>query len=287
VTGLKTPKEKFPGALNTRSCEALMGDGKALQMGTSHNLGQKFAKMFGIQFLDINNQQQFVWQTSWGVSTRLVGALVLAHGDEKGLRLPPAIAPFQVVIVPIWRKKDEDARLKVEEAVKQLETELRAAGIRVKSDWRDNLSPGFKFNDWELRGVPLRIELGPRDIEQGSVIVARRDTGEKVTMSREGVAEKLVGLLADVQKTLLDQCAAFRESHTTTVSTQDEFRKVLEEKGGFVRCHWAGDTDLEIKIQDETKATIRAFPDHEPPTEGKCLFTGKPTNQIVYFAKAY
>ncbi len=281
--GLKTEAEKFPGAVATYCIEAMMGDKRALQAGTSHNLGQNFAKAFDVTFRTKDNEIEHVYATSWGVSTRLVGAVIMAHGDDKGLRLPPKIAPFQVVIVPIIR--DESRKIVLEKA-RDLELSLINLGIRVKLDDRETVSPGFKFNDWEMKGAPVRIELGPRDVEQGSAVVVRRDTNEKSTRSLAGLAASMPDLLDDIQQALFTQALKFRDDNTHEVSDYGAFKKVIED-GGFVRCGWDGDPATETAIKEETKATIRCIPLDEKPEGLKCVYSGKPAVNEVIMAKAY
>ena len=285
MRGLKTEKEKFAGALRTYTIEAMMQDGRALQAGTSHNLGQNFAKAFDIKYTDRNNTSQFAWTTSWGVSTRLIGALIMAHSDDEGLVLPPRLAPRQVVVVPIYRNDDEKAL--VLEAVDRITTPWKGR-LRFKIDDRDNLSPGFKYNEWELKGVPVRVEVGPRDVEKGSVAIARRDVPGKAGkefVSQEELTERIEALLADIQTKLFAKALAFREDHTRTVADYDELKEAIET--GFARAYWAGSRADEQKIQDELKATIRAIPFDQPEIEGKCILTGQATAQQVVFARAY
>ncbi len=284
ISGLKTEREKFAGALHTYTIEALMADGKALQAGTSHHLGQHFSKVFDIQFLDKDKQLKYAWQTSWGVSTRLIGAVIMVHGDDRGLKLPPQIAPVQVVIVPIITKKKREAVL---EKCREISAEL--AGImRLQLDERDEYSAGWKFNEWEMKGVPLRLEVGPRDLEQGVVTAVRRDTGEKSTIPVEGLSRQLPLLLKEIQDNLFQQALAFREENTHFVQSYGEFQKVLQEKMGLLQAYWCGDAACEEKIKDETKATIRCIPlGPEQKEKGACLFCGKEGSQLVYFARSY
>ena len=287
VKGRKSDREKFAGALHTYTIEAMMRDKKALQSGTSHNLGQNFARAFGIQFLDENNQLQHCWTTSWGVSTRMVGAVVMTHGDDKGLRLPPRLAPYQVVIVPIFKADDE--RAEVIAAARRLHAELSAAGVRTHTDLREGQSPGFKFNDWEMRGVPVRLEIGPRDLEKGTVALARRDLPGKEGkqfVAQAGIVEQVRRLLDEVQANLLRQATEFRDANTHDVSTYDDLRQVIE-AGGWARGWWAGSGDDEARIKDETGATIRCFPFDQPGGSGRCLLTGAPAERLAIFAKAY
>jgi prolyl-tRNA synthetase len=285
LRGLKTEKEKFPGALRSYCIEAMMQDGRALQAGTSHNLGQNFAKAFGITFTDQNNTIQTAWTTSWGVSTRMIGALIMTHSDDEGLVVPPRLAPTQVVVVPIY--KNDAERGVVMDAVSRLTAEWKGR-LRFKVDDRDNLTPGFKFNEWELKGVPVRVEVGPKDVEKGSVAVARRDMPGKVGKAfvpQAGLTERLEALLAEIQQALFDRALAFRAEHTADVASYDELKIQIER--GFARAYWAGTIEDEKRIQDETRATIRCIPLDQPGTSGKCVYTGKETTQQVIFARAY
>ncbi|UKJ05996.1 proline--tRNA ligase [Solitalea lacus] len=285
VKGRKTPNERFAGALDTYCIEALMQDGKALQAGTSHFLGQNFAKAFDVRFTGKDGKQDFVWATSWGVSTRLMGALIMAHSDDDGLVLPPKLAPIQVVIVPIF-KNDEEAD-KITEVVNKLKKEFDAKGISVKYDNRDTQRPGFKFAEWELKGVPVRIAIGARDLENQTVEVARRDTKEKMVLQMNDLANKVEFLLEEIQVNIFQKANSFREENITRVDTYEEFKQVLGNKGGFVSAHWDGTAETEQQIKDETKATIRCIPLNNPQEEGKCILTGKPSSQRVLFAIAY
>lgn len=285
VKGTKTASERFAGALETYCIEALMQDGKALQAGTSHFLGQNFAKAFDVKFAAKDGALDYVWATSWGVSTRLVGALIMTHSDDKGLVLPPNLAPDQVVIVPIYRNDDELEA--VSKVAVDLMKELRSNGIRVKFDNRDTQKPGWKFNEYELKGVPVRIAIGPKDIEKGTVEIARRDTLTKEFVNNEEVVEKVISLMEEIQTNLYKKALSYRIEHTTEVSSYDEFKEVLESKGGFISAHWDGTQETEEKIKTETKATIRCIPldsDNEP---GSCILTGNPSKRKVLFAKAY
>ncbi len=286
VKGVKTANERFAGAEDTYCIEALMQDGKALQAGTSHFLGQNFAKAFDVKFSDKNNQMEYVWATSWGVSTRLIGALVMAHSDDQGLVLPPRIAPLQVVIVPIFNK-DVAARERIDQKAQEIITSLKSMGVSVKYDTDDTTRPGWKFAEYELRGVPVRIALGARDIEQNQAEVARRDTKEKTTYSLDGIAENIVKLLDDIQSNMYQRALHFRTDHTTKVDSWDEFVSVLDGKGGFVSAHWDGSPETEEKIKELTKATIRCIPLDNGQEEGKCVLTGNPSSQRVLFARAY
>ena len=287
IPGLKTEAEKFAGALRTYSLEAMMGDGRALQAGTSHNLGQNFARAFGIQFQDSDGEVKYGWTTSWGASTRLIGAIIMAHGDESGLRLPPRVAPTQVVIVPIFRKENE--REAVAAAVEEVERALRAAGVRVKSDWREE-RPGFKYNDHELRGVPVRLEIGPRDAAAGQVVaVPRTNRGAKETIAKDSVAQRIPQLLDEVQQALYDQALAFQRSRTYRVSDYEEFKAILADKArmGFIEGWWCGDAECEAQIKAETQATIRCLPLEQPEGSGVCIHCGRPATAWAIYAKAY
>lgn len=285
VQGVKTPNERFAGALDTYCIEGLMQDGKALQMGTSHFLGQNFAKAFDVKFADKSGKLDYVWATSWGVSTRLMGALVMAHSDDDGLILPPRLAPIQVVIIPIYRTDEE---FEVVNA-KSLEVKkmLEAKGISVKYDNRDTHKPGFKFNEYELKGVPVRIAIGPRDVEKNTVEVARRDTKEKDFLSVIDLDDKIVHLLENIQNNIYQRALDFRDSNIHYADSWDEFTDLLENKGGFVAAHWDGTGETEEKIKGLTKATIRCIPLNNKQEEGKCILTGNPSTQRVLFAKAY
>ncbi|MUH34856.1 proline--tRNA ligase [Zobellia amurskyensis] len=285
VQGVKTESERFAGAIETYCIEALMQDGKALQAGTSHFLGQNFAKAFDVKFATKEGKQEHVWATSWGVSTRLVGALIMSHSDDNGLVLPPKLAPIQVVIVPIYKGEDQlDA---ISDKVAPLVKELRAKGISVKFDNRDTHKPGFKFNEYELKGVPVRLAIGQRDLENGTYEVARRDTLVKETVPMDDVVAKIEFLLDDIQKNIYQKAHSFREDNITEVDTYEEFKKVLDEKGGFISAHWDGTNETEEKIKDETKATIRCIPLATENKEGKCMVTGELSSKRVLFAKAY
>ena len=284
LKGVKSANERFAGALETFCIEALMQDGKALQAGTSHFLGQNFAKAFDVTFVDKSNKLDYVWATSWGVSTRLMGALIMTHSDDNGLVLPPNLAPFQVVIVPIY--KNEEQLAAISEKVNQLIPALRAMGISVKFDNNDNKKPGWKFAEYELKGVPVRLAIGARDLENGTVEVARRDTLTKETVQMEGIENYIAELLKDIQATIFKKAVDFRDSVTREVNSYDEF-KVEIEKGGFLMCHWDGTPETEEKIKEETKATIRCIPLDGDKTPGTCMVTGKPSAQRVVFARAY
>ncbi len=284
ITGLKTETEKFAGAVRTYAIEAMMGDRRALQAGTSHNLGQNFAKAFGVTYQARDNREEFVYATSWGVSTRLVGAVIMAHGDDKGLRLPPRIAPVQVVTVPIFR--DDQGREQVREYLAPLLKELAEKGIRVHTDWREE-SPGFKFNDWEQKGVPLRLEIGPRDVTGQQGMLVRRDTGEKQTYPKDALQAQIPALLEAVQQSYFDQALQFRKEHTYSVDSYDEFREIMGATRGFVCCGWDGDPETEAAIKADTRATIRTVPREQNTNGLRCIYTGKPARYEVIFAKAY
>jgi prolyl-tRNA synthetase len=285
IKGLKSEKEKFPGALRSYCIEAMMQDGRALQAGTSHNLGQNFARAFDITYTDQQNTIQYAWTTSWGVSTRLIGALIMTHSDDEGLVIPPRLAPTQVVVVPIYRNDAE--RSVVMEAVQRMTAEWKGR-LRFKIDDRDNLTPGFKFNEWELKGVPIRVEIGPKDIEKGSVAIARRDQPGREGKSfvpQDGLTDRLTALLEEIQQALYQRALTFREEHTADVATYEELKQQIER--GFARCYWAGTTEDEKRIQEETRATIRCIPLDQPQQPGRCVYTGKETTQQVIFARAY
>ena len=285
LRGLKTEGERFAGALETYCIEALMQDGKALQAGTSHFLGQNFAKAFDVKFQTKEGTQEYVWATSWGVSTRLMGALIMTHSDDNGLVLPPKLAPYQVVIVPIYKGQEQlDA---ISEVAEGLMKDLRAAGVTVKFDNRDTHKPGWKFNQYELQGVPVRIAIGPKDLEKGSVEVARRDTLTKQFMQQGEVATAIPALLDEIQASLYEKALSFREENSQTADTWEEFKALMKGNPGFVYAHWDGTTETEDKIKDLTKATIRCIPLNNNQEEGKCILTGKPSTQRVVFAKAY
>ena len=285
IKGLKTESERFAGALETYCIEALMQDGKALQAGTSHFLGQNFAKAFDVKFANKEGKQEYVWATSWGVSTRLMGALIMTHSDDNGLVLPPKLAPDQVVIVPIYRNDEQfDA---VSDLANNLMKDLRAKGVRVKFDNRDTHKPGWKFNEYELKGVPLRIAIGPNDLEKGTVEMARRDTLTKEIVETTAVVARVEGLLEEIQDNLFTKAINYRTAHTSQVSSYDEFKKVLNEKGGFISAHWDGTSATEEKIKKETKATIRCIPLDTDNEGGTCIVTGNISARKVLFAKAY
>jgi prolyl-tRNA synthetase len=286
IRGIKTESERFAGAVETYCIEALMQDGKALQAGTSHFLGQNFAKAFDVKFANKEGGLDYVWGTSWGVSTRLMGALVMAHADDNGLVLPPKLAPIQVVIVPIFRGEEELDRISTK--VKEVKLKLQLAGITVKYDDRDTHKPGFKFAEYELKGIPVRIAIGPRDLENGTVEVARRDTLTKEVVNLdEQFTDYIKGLLDAIQTGIYQKALKFREENTRSVDTYDEFKQILEEKGGFVSAHWDGTAETEEAIKNETKATIRCIPIDAKEEQGVCIYSGKPSNCRVLFAKAY
>jgi prolyl-tRNA synthetase len=283
--GRKTPAERFPGAVETFTIEALMRDRKALQAGTSHYLGQNFAKAYGVQYLGRDGEQHFAEATSWGASTRLVGGLIMGHGDSKGLRLPPLVAPIQVVVVPIFRNDEERARVLGE--TERLAESWRAAGLRVKVDDRDDLRPGYKFADAELRGIPVRVEIGPRDLDASQVTVVRRDTGAKSAVGMEAAATTLTALQDEIQRSLFDDALAFRKAHTTLVGSYDELREAIEDPGGFVFGGWCGDAACEAKVKAETKATIRFLPFEPEPTDGPCVVCAQAAVDTAAWAIAY
>jgi len=285
IKGVKTPNERFAGAVETYCIEALMQDGKALQAGTSHFLGQNFAKAFEVQFLNKENKQEYVWATSWGVSTRLIGALIMAHSDDQGLVIPPRIAPIQVVIVPIY--KGGDSKRLIDEKADEIVRSLKGLGIRVKFDSSNNERPGWKFAEYELKGVPVRVAMGMRDLENNVVEVARRDTKEKQAVPVDGLAQYINNLLEDIQQNLYDRALAFRNESIRTANTWDEFVQLLDEKGGFVSAHWDGTAETEEAIKEITKATIRCIPLNNPKEEGRCIHSGQPSQQRVLFARAY
>ena len=285
VKGVKSENERFAGAEDTYCIEALMQDGKALQAGTSHFLGQNFAKAFDVKFSDKNNQLDYVWATSWGVSTRLIGALAMAHSDDEGLVLPPAIAPIQVVIVPIFKGEEQLAAISAK--VSEIVLQLKAYGIKVKYDDNDNSRPGWKFAEYELKGVPVRLAIGARDLENNVVEVARRDTKTKESVSLDGIAEYIQNLLVIIQENIFNKALQYRKDHTTEANTWEEFKTILDTKAGFVSAHWDGTSESEEAIKTETKATIRCIPFDAKEEEGTCIFSGKPSRKRVLFARAY
>jgi prolyl-tRNA synthetase len=287
IPGVKSQSEKFAGALHSYTIEAMMGDKRALQAGTSHNLGQNFAKAFNIQYLDRDNQLQHCWTTSWGLSTRFIGAIIMVHGDDQGLVLPPRLAPYQVVVVPIYRTDPE--RVIVLEAARRVRTQLADGGVRVRLDERDGVTPGFKFNDWEMRGVPLRIEIGPRDVEKRQVVLARRDMPGKAGKSfvpEEGLTGAVHTMLVSIQKAMFEKAQTFMRENTAEPRTYDEFKQAIE-AGLFCRVWWSGDGDREAAIKEETKATIRCIPIEQPGGEGACIGTGRVAKQVAIFGRAY
>jgi prolyl-tRNA synthetase len=285
IKGVKTEQERFAGAVNTYCIEALMQDGKALQAGTSHFLGQNFAKAFDVKYARKEGGLEYVWGTSWGVSTRLMGALIMAHSDDEGLVLPPKLAPIQVVIVPIF--KNEDQLAAISEKANQIKSTLQAKGISVLFDNKDNNSPGWKFAEYEMKGVPVRIAMGPRDLENNTVEVARRDTKEKSTVSMDNIIEKVESLMKEIQENIYNRALNFRNENTTKVDSYEEFKSLLDTKAGFFLAHWDGTAETEAKIKDETKATIRCIPINAESETGKCMVTGKPSERRVLFARAY
>jgi prolyl-tRNA synthetase len=285
IKGVKTASERFAGAEDTHCIEALMQDGKALQAGTSHFLGQNFAKAFDVKYATAEGGLEHVWATSWGVSTRLMGALIMTHSDDNGLVLPPNLAPIQVVIVPIYKGTEQLEEISI--VANKIKADLETAGVSVKFDHRDNIKPGFKFNDYELKGVPLRIAIGPKDLEKQQVELARRDTLEKSFVSQNALIEMIPSLLEEIQTSLYNKAFSFRDEHITAVNSYEEFKTVLDEKGGFISAHWDGTEASEEAIKKETKATIRCIPYDTKQEEGSCVYSGAPSAQRVLFAKAY
>jgi len=283
IVGKKTEKEKFAGALYTYTLETLMTDGKVLQAGTSHNLGQNFAKAFNIKYLDEDQQEKYVWQTSWGTTTRLIGALVMVHGDERGLKLPPKVAPVQVIIVPIMFDKTKKEVLEQAESIRI----VLKKDFRVEIDTRDGYTPGWKFNEWEMRGVPLRLEIGPKDMAQGQVMLVRRDTGEKVAVKEENLVETVKELLDNIQENLFTGAKKFLEENIRETSDYNEFKKIIEKQRGLIKTYWCGSEDCEDKIKEETKASIRCIPFEQEEASGKCIYCGRGSSTLVYFARAY
>jgi prolyl-tRNA synthetase len=288
IAGRKSESEKFAGALRSYTIEAMMGDKRALQAGTSHNLGQNFAKAFEIQYLDKNNQLQYCWTTSWGMSTRMIGAIIMTHGDDQGLILPPRLAPIQVIVVPIWKSGNHDEKAKVLEGVERIK---RALGerVRLEVDAREEHSPGWRFNEWELRGVPLRIEIGPKDIAKDQVVLARRDTGEKFAIPQEQLAERVSLLLDEIQKNLFERAKRFRDENTFELDDYEKFKEFMDGEGsrGFVRAYWCGERECESQIKAETKASTRCIPFEQPGRPGRCIRCGKAAKEQAIFAKAY
>jgi prolyl-tRNA synthetase len=287
IPGLKTEAERFAGALRTYSLEAMMGDGKALQIATSHNLGQGFAKSFGIQFQDADGERKYAWTTSWGASTRMIGGVIMTHGDASGLRMPPRVAPIQVIIVPIWRKAPE--RDAVTTMVTEVEQSLRSAGIRVRVDWREEVTPGYKYNDWELRGVPLRLEIGPRDVQAGQGVLVRRDTRARESVPVATLPARVTILLEEIQQSLYKQAWEFRQRRTYRAQSFTELSERMADRRnlGFVEAWWCGDATCEAEIKTRTQATIRNIPLNQPGGSGRCIFCGRTANKWVIFAKAY
>ena len=285
IKGVKTASERFAGAEDTHCIEALMQDGKALQAGTSHFLGQNFAEAFDVKYATAEGGLEYVWATSWGVSTRLMGALIMTHSDDNGLVLPPNLAPIQVVIVPIYKGTEQLEEISI--VANKIKADLEAAGVSVKFDHRDNIKPGFKFNDYELKGVPLRIAIGPKDLEKQQVELARRDTLEKSFVPQTALIEMIPALLEEIQTSLYNKAFSFRDEHITAVNSYEEFKTVLDEKGGFISAHWDGTEASEEAIKKETKATIRCIPYDTKQEEGRCVYSGAPSAQRVLFAKAY
>ena len=286
IRGIKSPNERFAGAIETYCIEALMQDGKALQAGTSHFLGQNFAKAFDVKFTNKEGKEELVWATSWGVSTRLIGALIMAHSDDQGLILPPKLAPFQIVIIPFISKKQEETDA-LKAKANELFLALKAKGIRVKVDDDETKRPGFKFAEYELKGYPLRVVIGPRDLANGVVEVARRDTKEKTMISLEGLEDTLENLLDEIQESMYHKALTFRDNNITQANSWKEFTELLDNKGGFISAHWDGTPETEDKIKEMSKATIRCIPLNNPLSDGKCILTGEPSTQRVLFARAY
>ncbi|MCK9424115.1 MAG: proline--tRNA ligase [Bacteroidales bacterium] len=285
IKGTKSPSERFAGAIETYAIEALMQDGKALQAGTSHFLGQNFARAFDVKFLNKENKLDFVWATSWGVSTRLMGALIMSHSDDNGLVLPPKLAPIQVVIVPVFKTTEQLEQ--ISQTVTPIKRALESKGISVKYDDRDTQKPGWKFAEYEFKGVPVRLTVGPRDIENGTIEIARRDTLEKEVLQIQDIENKVIHLLDQIQQNMYDRALSFRENNTYRVDSWDEFKNVLDDKGGFISAHWDGTTETEEKIKEETKATIRVIPLNNRLEAGRCVYSGKPSDQRVIFARSY
>jgi len=283
IKGRKSESEKFAGAVTSYTIEAMMGNRWALQAGTSHFLGQNFARAFDIKYLDQNNELQYCWTTSWGVSTRMVGAIIMVHGDDQGLILPPRLAPIQVVIVPIWKSADERERV----LAAAEEVRARLGGLRCELDAREEYTPGWKFHHWETKGVPLRVEIGPRDVAEGQVVLARRDTGQKLAVPQQGLAERVSGLLDEIQRNLFRRAKKFLDDNSYHLDDYEEFKRIIGEDGGFIYTHWCGSADCEARIKEETKATIRCLPLDQPGTKGRCIYCGKEADQIALFARAY
>jgi len=284
IKGRKSESEKFAGAVTSYTIEAMMGNKWALQSGTSHFLGQNFAKAFDIKYLDRDNELQYCWTTSWGVSTRMVGAVIMAHGDDQGLILPPKLAPIQVIIVPIWTSEEE--REQVLAAIKGI-AEGFGEALRYKVDDREEYSPGWKFNEWEMRGVPLRVEIGPRDVAEGQAVLARRDTGEKVIVAQDGLAQRINGLLEDIQRSLFQRAKRFLEENSYELEDYEEFKRIIEGEGGFIYAYWCGSGECEAAIKEDTKATIRCLPFDQEVAIGRCIYCGKEAREKAVFARAY
>ena len=285
LIGTKSESEKFAGALYTTALESIMPDGKALQMGTSHNLGQHFAKVFDVKFIGEDKQDHYVWQTSWGITTRLIGAMIMVHGDDKGLVMPPKVAPLQVVIVPIMFKGAEPEAIKGK--AREIAQTLKEKGVSVFLDDRDEYTPGWKFNQWELKGVPIRIELGPRDLKQGQVIMVRRDTCQKTPVKEADIPATVEKLLQEIQDNMLAKAKAILQDKTTTVQDYEEFKKVIETKGGFIKAAWCGNPECEAKIKDQTGATIRVIPFQKEEPKTGCVYCGQKAKDTAYFARSY
>jgi prolyl-tRNA synthetase len=285
IEGRKSDKEKFAGALHTYSIEAMMGDGKALQAGTSHNLGQNFSRAFDVMFQTETGTREHVYATSWGLSTRMIGALIMAHGDDNGIVIPPRLATIQVVVIPIFRKPEE--RQRVMQAVDNFTAQFKTAGIGFKIDDRDQHSPGWKFNEWEKRGIPMRIEVGPKDLEKNQVMLARRDNREKIPVSQDGLAQTVRQMLETIQSSMFERAREFREAHSHRIDDYSKFNEILDREGGFLWSHWCGSGECEEKVKDETKATIRNIPRDSQAEAGKCIKCGAPSECRVIFARAY
>ena len=283
IKGRKSESEKFAGAVTSYTIEAMMGNRWALQAGTSHFLGQKFARAFDIKYLDQNNELQYCWTTSWGVSTRMVGAIIMVHGDDQGLILPPRLAPIQVVIVPIWKSADERERV----LAAAEEVRARLGDLRCELDAREEYTPGWKFNHWEMKGVPLRIEIGPRDVAEGQVVLARRDTGQKLAAPQQGLAGRVSDLLDEIQRNLFRRAKKFLDDNSYHLDDYQEFKRIIGKDGGFIYTHWCGSAECEARIKEETKATIRCIPLDQPGTKGRCIYCGEGADQVALFARAY
>ena len=282
ITGIKSDNEKFAGALKTYTIEALMGDGKALQAGTSHNLGQHFAKAYNITYLDQDGKLEYVWQTSWGVTTRLIGAIIMVHGDDRGLKLPPNIAPIQTVIVPIIGKQTDLVLNKAKSIYSALKDK-----VRIELDDRNEYTPGWKFNDWEMKGVPIRLEIGPKDIQKQQVVLVRRDTGEKTAVSETELLPRLQNMLKDIQGNMFTQAKEFMQKNIREVKDFDEFKQIMDDKRGFIKTHWCKSLECERYVKEQTGATLRCIPFSKESVSGKCIVCNKETDTIVYFAKSY